>query len=646
MPRELDALGSGAGAVLAVGLLALAGCGLGGLVVKFTRPGRWTIGETLLVRIIFGLNLLALLGVILGQLGLLTQGRTGWLLAAGSLVAVVDFARTRGDWLPPAGSWRQRFNGRPSLSAALVGGLALLATLATLGPALCFPAGWDELVYHATLPRRWAAEGWPAFYADLPYSGFPSLGEILFWLASPIESLVTSRLLVWAAWMAGFVLLEALLRRRLPRQVSLALVLALAISPASLLVSANCYVEALLMADLAAMLFVLAVPQRAASDRVTLRTAAILGILAGGAAAVKLTGVVLLVVPLGVLAALALKPSRRTRALAASATATTVAALVALPFYLRPWLATGNPLYPYFAGWFSDDPARLEMSRYHHAIGGAWFGVHTLDAFLTGPILLAFRDENYDGWFGWQLVGLLALAGGALVVRRRRALWAAAVLVGLLWLALYAFWFFTAQQARFLVPAMLLVVLLAGQGFRQLVRQQGPWRSGIVAALVLASLASLPWRTAGYYAASWLTIGGAFSQTHFVDEGTSFRHLPLARACREHLPENARLLVLFENRTLYLPQPALVGTPFFQERGFTPPEDFAEPAAILARLREDQITHVVLAKGPLGPDRLAEWTDRLDPLFRSLEAATRQDALRVIWESDDYALLEVRATRP
>ncbi len=485
----------------------------------------------------------------------------------------------------------------------------------------------------------------------MPYSGFPSLGEILFWLAAPIESLVTSRLLVWAAWLAGFVLLEAILRRRLPRHVSLALVLALAISPASLLVSANCYVEALLVADLAALLFVLTVPQRAASDRVSFRTATILGILAGGAAAVKLTGLVLLVVPLGVLAALAWKPSRRIRALAAGGVATAVSALVALPFYLRPWLATGNPLYPYFAGWFSDDPARLEMSRYHHAIGGAWFGVHTLDAFLTGPILLAFRDENYDGWFGWQLVGLLALAIAALVNRRRRSLWAAAGLLGLLWLALYAFWFFTAQQARFLVPAMLLVVLLAGLGFRQLgfrqlVRQPGPWRSGIVAMLVLASLASLPWRTAGYYAASWLTIAGAFSQTHFVDEGTSFRHLPLVRACREHLPAGARLLVLFENRTLYLPQPALVGTPFFQEQGFTPPEAFAEPAAILARLREDQITHVVLAKGPLGPDRLAEWTDRLDPLFRGLEAATREDALRVIWESDDYALLEVRAAPP
>jgi hypothetical protein len=646
MPQELDALGSGAWAVLAVSLVALASCGFGGLAVRATRPSRWTTGETLLMRIVVGLNLLALVGVVLGQLCFLLEGRSVWLLLSGSLLTVADFILTREDWRPPSGSWRWRFSRKPSLSTALVGALVLLTTLVTLGPALCFPAGWDELVYHATLPRRWAADGLPAFYADLPYSGFPSLGEIVFWLAAPIESLITSRLLVWAAWLVGFVLLEAILRRRLPRQVSLALVLALAISPASLLVSANCYVEALLVADLAAMLFVLTVPQRAASVRVSLRTAAILGILAGGAAAVKLTGLVLLVVPLGVLVVLALKPSRRTRALAAGGVATAVSALVALPFYLRPWLETGNPLYPFFAHWFSDDPARLEMSRYHHAIGGAWFGVHTLDAFVTGPILLAFRDENYDGWFGWQLVGLLVLAAAALLLRRRRSLWAAAVLLGLLWLALYAFWFFTAQQARFLVPAMLLIVLLAGLGFRQLVRQRGPWRSGIVAALVLASLASLPWRTAGYYAASWLTIAGSFSQTHFVDEGTSFRHLPLVRACREHLPANTRLLVLFENRTLYLPQPALVGTPFFQERGFTPPEAFADPATIRARLHEFQITHIVLAKGPLGPDRLAEWTDRLDPLFRGIEAATRLDTLRVIWESDDYALLEVRAAAP
>src|SRR5947199_351201 len=75
---------------------------------------------------------------------------------------------------------------------------SLVLIIVTLGPALSYPSGWDELVYHHELPRRWLADGWPAFYPDLPYSGFPSLGEILFWLMAPIEDVIAPRLMAWA----------------------------------------------------------------------------------------------------------------------------------------------------------------------------------------------------------------------------------------------------------------------------------------------------------------------------------------------------------------------------------------------------------------------------------------------------------------
>ena len=84
------------------------------------------------------------------------------------------------DWRGEGSVWV-----RIPLLGLLFCGLATAAGLVTLIPALCYPSGWDELVYHAVLPRRWSTEGWPAFYTDLPYSGFPSSGEILFWLIAP-----------------------------------------------------------------------------------------------------------------------------------------------------------------------------------------------------------------------------------------------------------------------------------------------------------------------------------------------------------------------------------------------------------------------------------------------------------------------------
>src|SRR6185295_9171768 len=129
-------------------------------------------------------------------------------------------------------------------------------------------------------------------YRDLPYSGFPSLGEILFWLVAPLESVIASRLINWICWLGSLFVLYRLLRREL-RSGSAALVTSVfAISPTMLLISANCYVETILTLNVAAMLLAV---RRLRRDR--RRLAAILGALAGGAAAVKLTGFAAVLVP-------------------------------------------------------------------------------------------------------------------------------------------------------------------------------------------------------------------------------------------------------------------------------------------------------------------------------------------------------------
>jgi hypothetical protein len=277
------------------------------------------------------------------------------------------------------------------------------------------------------------------------------------------------------------------------------------------------------------------------------------------------------------------------------------------------------------------------MSRYHHEIGGAAFGVRNLAALVTGPLLLAFREQNYDGSFGWQMLGVVALATLAVVAGRRRR---AIVLVpAMAWLWLYVFWYLTAQQARFAVPAMLVLAVVAAIGLQRL---RAPRRKLALAALLVAAAASLPWRTAGYYLASWLTVLGAFTQTHHVDEGTDFRLLPLVQAIDERTPESAKLMLLFEHRGFYFPRATVIATPYFQEAGFTPPERFADATSVMDLLRRERITHVVLTKGPRGPDWLPSRQERLDPLLQSIQACSQRDELRVIWESDDYFLLEVR----
>lgn len=643
MHSSFDSLGSLAGACLGASLLGLAALGLGWVC---TGPGGRARprAKLLAIRAAVGLTLIAWLGLAAGALGWLAGVRSIVLVCALAPLGVVTLWRERGCW---AFNKARLARWRPALAI-------FLPILLTLGPALCYPTGWDELVYHHELPRRWLADGWPAFYPDLPYSGFPSLGEMLFWLVGPLEHTISPRLIAWLGWANGQFLVYCLLRRRLAPASAATVTAAFSFGGAVLMVSANCYVESLLLMNTAA-LWLLLESARLQRHLPPWRVALLVGVLAGGAAAIKLTGLAIAIVPGFWFGARAWRSARwRPTALMQFGVYFAVAALVALPFYARPWLLTGNPFYPYYAQWFSSDPARLEMSRYHHALGDA-FGLRTLPAFFTGPLLLAVADvflgpdPLYDGAFGLQYIvlGVLAAMAVPLVARKRlrpQILWPA--LLASWW---YVFWFLTAQQARFAIPAALALVLWAAAGLRL---QRGKRRVAYLAVLLGLTVISVPWRTTGHYLGSWMAAAGIIRPLSYVDISTGGQdssdryYVPLLKALEEHVPADGRLLTLFEHRLFYLPRNCEIGTPFFQEVGFTPPEDFETPERLLQRLTNRGITHVVLPNAPAGPDQVPGWFDRFARFLPCFGESVQQGKVKIVWQSERYVLLAVTEPSP
>ncbi|NLS91299.1 MAG: hypothetical protein GXX96_03825 [Planctomycetaceae bacterium] len=637
---ELESLGSVPRALAAVILLLASSVSVGSLFRPISDASSQKRWNSRLLQVIVGLNLVGFLGMVLGILGLLPGMRSIWLLLGLALLPFLRFGRSRRQ--PGASHPGKRlFVSRRPWQIVLVTAV-FAATLVTLSPALCPPSGWDELVYHEVLPQRWLSSGSPQFYPDLPYSGFPAMGEILFWLVAPLESSIAPRLLNWVCWMLALLSLYGVLRRYLERFSATVLTVVFPLSETGLLVAENCYVETIVMMNLGAMLLATASMRRERIEG-SWRLPVVLGVLVGGAAAVKLTGAAVAVVPCVWYAYIYRRDRSHQVAIAQrSVICLATAMMVAFPFYLRPWLATGNPFYPYFSHWFATDPAVLEMSRHQHAMGEVGFGVKGFAPFVTGPLLLAFNSATYDGRFGWQLIGFVALAVVAVMAARRprarlTVFWPASVA---LWF--YLFWFFTAQQARFAIPAVLAIAVLGGAGLHQL---RGAWRRGALAALTVAALASIPWERTGYYWYSILAATGRVSREDYVHNMTDRVYLPLVQAIDALTPPDAKLLLLYEHRGFYLPRQNVIGTPLFQEGPFTPPEHYADPDHVMDVLRREQITHVVIPSVAMGPDCTEDWLERQTPFLAAIDACVLQGKLLVVWKSEAYLLVAVQTGR-
>lgn len=630
MTEWLNQLGNTPGAVLTVPGMVLTAWMLGVLLLRWLvavggdaerrRSSRFVPGEWL-VALVVGLNLLALSFFLLGCVGWLNGGTVSIMLAggcAGALVLAVMKPHIPSN--PPLG--RRAWGLWP-----VIIGFAIL----TLGNALTHPIGWDELSYHITVPFRWMSSGSPVVFSDNPYSGFPSLPEFLFWGGIEAGGILAPRLLMWVADLVCLGLLAALLKPK--TDVSVIMLIAVAASPITLMCASQCYVEPLLAADLLAAL-VLLQKTNAKNRNAAWRGVVALGVLAGGAMAVKLTGAA---IALSIFASMAMVGMFGRREWKGIVIFILSAGLFALPFYLRPWLATGNPLHPYFAGWFTTDPAALACSTYHHAIGSVKYGVDGLAGMVCAPVLLAFGGRWFDECFGWQLILLLA-AGLFAAIRAVSSKDWRALIPAVLIAMLYIFWLASSRQSRFLLPAFFLLPLAAAPFIMRFEKKQRLAMSG----LLLASVFIMPptsW--VRHFLQSWRGAAGKVPVQNHVYSGTGDGYLAAMDMINALVPPTGRVALLFEHRGLYVPRDYVIVTPFFQSARFTPPEG-VDAEALVDELHAAGVSHLLVGVSPKDPDRLAEYFEgAAAALSPSLRAAHQRKWLKTLWGHDGYVLYEL-----
>jgi len=214
------------------------------------------------------------------------------------------------------------------------------------------------------------------------------------------------------------------------------------------------------------------------------------GLFAGGAAGMKYLGLIAALTLAAVVAAVLARRLTPRLALAFGLPALAVA----LPWYVKNAVLTGNPFYPHLFGGLNSS-ASSELTYTKQSFG---HGQSVLD-FVLLPARLLADAKPFDG--GQYLSPLfLVFAPVALFLRARTAVrvaWAGVLLYVVVW-------FVTTQQARFLVPLMPALAVLGALGILALAREGRLGRLLVVAVTAGALVVSLGASTV--YAAQFASV--------------------------------------------------------------------------------------------------------------------------------------------
>jgi len=525
------------------------------LKIRFRQTFAGTI-----IDIALGFNLLALITLVMGSLKLLNPTSI-WILSG--LFASAGCLR-----IAPLAKAKLIFFRKNIIFSIILIGVALF----TLGSALCVPYIWDELTYHIALPFRWIAAGSLEIFEDNAFSGFPALPQLLFRLGCQNGGILFPRLLVWATYLFLFTAIYIYLKPYANRFVVLFMTFMFIANPLVINMMRSTYVEVFIMFNLLAALLLIR------ETKSSWKTIFLCGILSGGIVAVKLTGI-------GVAAIVFIFLwSKYQKSFAGRRSSlflyfTLGGICMALPFYLRPWLLTGNPFYPLLASWFGGSDAEILVSRYWFLVGNAHFGLRNIFGFFTVFILIAFDGRAFDGLtLGWTFIAFALL--GIWWLRNLRdegkLYWRTKIYLPAAILFYYVFWFMTSQQTRFLQPLLFLVLLAAIHGIRRFeIKKQK--NTIIILMLIWAGCFLYP-PVKGYSIGSynWLAV------RHFNIAWRGLRYFPkhtmefLKHAVRDpgyiesmtalagKTPQESKVMLLYERRGLYCPRPYVVGTPYWQ----------------------------------------------------------------------------------
>ncbi len=590
--------------LIAILTWSLCAVGIGRLLVPgwtwrpFERTAiAWTVGTGILP-----------LGILV--LGLAGQARPmaiwGLICALGVLSWLIGFTREKPNLFPK----------KPvlSLHGFLAIGMTLLfvvsATIAAAAPPGTLE--WDTLSYHFAVPKTWLRAGRIHFIPYDHHSNFPFTLQLGYMAMLAAGSEAAAKWLHTLCGLALTISIYASTRRLLPSAKSAPLIAAIVFlgTPMVFWELTVAYV------DIATTLFVwmsLSIllllssteGQESPSALQRMQLLVLSAVLMGCALGTKMTVLVFWgMIIVGMLAyGFFVRRKQVDIAIKHAGLWGGIALLVGSPWYIKTWLYTGSPVYPYFYGifggryWTSEHAARYAADQAAFGLGkkpvdallAPWNLVN--EALLVGQRPWIFTEYVQFGLAPTVVIGLVAL----LWIRPKLRYEAIEILM--FGFGIGASWFVLMQQTRYLLPGLPCAAVgcaLAFAGARKSFKLA--FAAVSVICLIWTLSLGIPLVTDG-----WSTIVGAKSRQDLVTR----RLGPLAQASfwiNENTSRTAKVVLFDEVRGYYIDREVLWGEPNHADE-LLPWKTYSDSASLATDLKRRGFTTILINTANRGADK-------------------------------------------
>ncbi|MGB9872140.1 MAG: ArnT family glycosyltransferase [Anaerolineae bacterium] len=583
-----------------LGLLLGGAFGYGALFLKITGLRKTRDGMYFICAVSLGLGVLAHLSLALGALHLLYEVAAWVLLVSGMIMGLVDLYKHHskpylGITLP----------GIPSVFTTVL--LVILVTnclYPLLTDALSPPLWWDEAAYHLAVPKLYVQHHAIIYIPFIPYSNWPMEAEMLFTLGLLLRSEVLAHLVEWSAFLLVCWSLYLAGRHFFSPQVDLLAATLFSLTPMALTLSGTGLIEpTLTLYVFLATIFYLEWTET--RQRVDWILAAIFG---GLAASTKLNGAL---IPLVVGILTAILTLRQTKSFKNAWTCLLQFGLISFavvaPWYIKTWIHTGNPFWPFLLQMLGGRDWDLLGNEYLLGFIRKPNLPLTLSNWLAGLWYLTFDYQKFGPSqfrLGAHYLPLLPLVIPAVLLVEKGATRRTLHQMSLVALLYYTLWFLQTHQSRFLMPTIPVLAILAAYGVVWLMDIGDKKFSGIIQCglmlLILCTHWSFSPAARELIVDRWQYLSGRIGREDFlVSRVPGYAVFSYAN---ENLPRDAYvLLALYECRGYYLDRRYMWANPISQR--VLRLEQFATSEELSNELRSRGVTHILFR--PVGLERFA-----------------------------------------